>query len=1142
MKVRTFARFLPALLPCWLALTVRAENAATAQPTLLVQAAPAAGGSAEPGEGNLVIQKELKAWMQANPTEIPPAAIPDTWTTLEDFEKAVESALKREGAPDQAAQLVRLHLEMLVRFFPGALFDHHLASAAVYADFLDRTDNQAAPPKLLDVLLKLCAKTPALSEPHVEGLYVEAQVLSRAGRLDDAARLLKSLAENDQLDRSFRVTAYIRYANNCLARKDFAAALTSWNHLTGYLEFDAVPDELYKAMLLALEMGRRDEALTYLEALGKSPRDAVVNADAAKPLEAFLQHATEPATAVAWWEASAKWWPLWQAFESAHGIPLPAGQPVLPIIPDVARHRASMLAQARAGQKAGAFEHLRLVAHAARWQPFFAAELVSLLPVVHEMTSGTATADFRKLVIAIHGAGAFEKAGDARRIIQLWGAAASVDEGQADSAQQILKQFHQADTGTPDGISCGMARLWAILAMRTGQDLPEVAKRLEQVLAAAPPEDARHLTVTSLASVYQRQNRMAEERTLIETELQNPAVQKSAGTVASLRQRLDLLKDGGAGSTEGPAKVAEAWLRVRKPSWYDYARPRSLQELASSDLDRTLENADDSLLPAEIARLCLLIAQDAAQPMARRLSAVARLAWFSGELAQSPAEATSWANAIVEEKTLPKAVRVQALDFFLRYALAHDETAMLARFATHPLLEGIAPATSTRVTIFRKYAALPPADFEAMEALADSLLAEPLDQVQAEAFRRLFSRIAYAGRFESAERLLQKLAATQNTSLQLALQKGLERARQITPLQDALRTLYLKHRPSPSGPAPVKVAPRDGTTLNLSDEDATAVREAWLRDGTWPRGSFYFWLDLLGTLPQEKASHDLGLAMLALALEKSPTEADRAAFIMTSLQYLDADDPDTRSRLLEALKPYATSPAQPLVEDAVRAVKLYIRLRTEELQDCAGLLDELKDERQKERLIPRLLSACVAHKDLLGLERLLKLTPPASLRDPQTALLAWQASTLLGRTEDAARIATQLREHIYRSVLQGWVQPEKIEALVGVHLAARLKEPALIPDRFVPEVVAQAKSPRQRLILLCLQSLLEEKWEDGARYAAQGRRLYPTNYDFHGHEGVSLGHLGRKEEAMKALQTYLEYTHNNADALPAREMLDSLTK
>lgn len=1100
------------------------------------------------------IQIMLKDWMSANPSEVPPAIIPSYLSTMEDFQGAVESVLRSPASLDQAHQLVRLHLEMLTRFEPGATFLPTLARAVMYADFQDRLDVRTAPPPVFEALLQFCSHTPPNSEPNLEGRFFRAELLTRSGQLEDAAGILLAASEDPQIDPSYRVTGIIRYSANCLARRDYASALSSWRRLSDYLDFDAAPRELLTAMFVALETNQPQEALWFLSQLRKVSREDVEKSDLAEQLQVLLASGADDARMSAWWKASAKWWPVWRDYENLHGGALPSRDITLPVIPGMQALGQEFISLGSSGKKQEAFEKVRLLAHAARWIPEYAGELVGLQPFLPQVGLGESLPAFRALTAAIYDGGKFEHSVAARRQIQLWTAATFLDAARPAQALLVIRNFNRDEAKVApqeknDTLSSIMARFWAMVGVQTGENLSEIEARLGQVLELDLEGDHRLKTVLALADIYLRQKRRVDMRSLLERELEHPRIKSSGASADTLRERLRTLTLLDVGDPYGQA--VDAWLAVKSPSWLDYARPKDLSDPSVSDLDAVLNNRTSRFLPAELVKVCLLVARDSSQLEMHRTLALARLGWLTGEVAQSDSEALAWIVAILKEYRLPKEVRAQALDSFLRQAALTDARSRLLLILKEPSVQELESLLASYISNLRRYADLKSTDHAGAEKLAVDLLAEPVDHMSGHLFERLVSRLAFAGKGEVARSLYERFRAArfqdsflkEQPALQLALLRGINRAKALVPVQEALLALYLKHRPAPqANPAGMFAYQEGRRPAHLSNEAMTAVREQWLKDGAWPRHHLGFWVELLTDLPSTTASRDLGLALLALALEKVPEEDDRVQWVLTCSEYLDTDDADTRQKLEALLSPYRNQAGQPVLADALRATELLTRLRIGAAVEPFAQMEAIRDPRIRDMVRWRVLSACVGNRDLAGLRRLVDQASPSELLSTAQVVRTWEAYRMLGKQEEAALAAESVRAIVYQSILESWMRPSSRGSWSAVYMATRLGEPQLIPDKFVQEVSSSLQISRLRLHLLCYEAIMKKQWDACARLSAEGRRLHPTNYDFYGHEGLALGHLGRKQEAIQSLKTYLQYTNNDADSLPAREMLDSLTK
>jgi tetratricopeptide (TPR) repeat protein len=186
--------------------------------------------------------------------------------------------------------------------------------------------------------------------------------------------------------------------------------------------------------------------------------------------------------------------------------------------------------------------------------------------------------------------------------------------------------------------------------------------------------------------------------------------------------------------------------------------------------------------------------------------------------------------------------------------------------------------------------------------------------------------------------------------------------------------------------------------------------------------------------------------------------------------------------------------------------------------------------------------SCLAARDKTGLNRIVETISAEELLSPMNAALAVQAYLLLGKNDDAELAADRAREAVYDMVLASWTQQGSPPPALAIRIASELGESGLVPEAFDRTIGNSLHHERERLFFLAASDKLRGHWEECAAHAAEGRKLYPAFYDFYGYEGLALGHLGRKAEAIAALKTFLAYAHNDPEAAEGREMLESLQK
>ncbi|RBP39849.1 uncharacterized protein DUF3857 [Roseimicrobium gellanilyticum] len=1099
------------------------------------------------GKGYALARKHLQEWMKKHPEQVPGATVPAELKTPEAFGEKIESLRKAEDQTKVMTEIIRLSLECLTQFEPGEWFEDRLWRLGTYADYMDLNDDQQESPPVLAAVLEACDLLPPGSKANSEGRFLRGRQLVRAEKLEAAATLLQDLSTSKDLDRDWHITAIQRLGMVLVQQKNYEAALKNWDRLEDYLNYAATADDLLRATLLSLQMNRPAQAKKYLKLMTQMKPETRGDAEAKEQLDSLLELAADEQAMQAWWDASAKWWPEWLSLEHKHGTPVPEGELILPLIGSAEELGGVLGNQARAGQKKESFDTIRKLVHAGRWDPRYAAEVAGMLGYLNSIRMSEVTPELRKLVVAMEGAGGIKTASYRRRL-QIWAAAVLIESKQAPAALKIADAFFAGESGNPDAMTTAMARLQATAAQASGEKLAPAATQLERLLATqgAVPDAVRAAAVFDLAGVYSKLGRPEAEIVLLERELEHPAVTKTDSAIELLKQRLEVLREGG-GAGDAPALAAKAWLAAGKTGWYDHARPKDMQDSKAENADKTIATAN-GLLPLEFVKLCLLITQDSKQADASRMDALIRLGWYTHAALPSLEDSGPRLEAVLSEKSLPRRTRGLHLDSFLRNAYVTQDREAIRKFGNHPVLAGLQPEDAPHHDIFRRWAALEPTDLAGHKEFGLALLEKQLTYFECEALKRCIMALAFGGKDADARALYEKLghARFEDTKdkppLQLAALKMINRAKKLLPYQEEMKALYLKHRPLPAGPPPVKLACKSDVQFNLSEADATAVREGWLKDGTWPRHSLDFWFDLTSDLPHSETRENLAFALLTLALEKAPEDGDRAQLIMGSSGYVDIDNPAAREKLAAILKPYRNRPDAPLTADSLKTRDLLVQMRVGETSDGFTVLTSLRDPRNLGRTRWQLFRKLYADQDKAGLKRLVEMTSVDELMSPLYAGLMTRIYLLLDMKDEAELATEQARGTIYESMTRGWVDPDRRTAFMGLHAAEAIGEPDLVPAVMAQELIPETKHEREKLFLSLLEARLRKDWEACAKHAAEGARLYPTFYDFYLMGGLALGNLGRGEEAVKALQTFLDHVHDDPDCVQARQMLERFSK
>ncbi|MBK8093374.1 MAG: DUF3857 domain-containing protein [Verrucomicrobiaceae bacterium] len=1114
------------------------------------------------------IRERLNTWLAAHPDDLPAWQVPDTLKTQEDFTAAIEKALQRENY--DYAELTRLAVESLVRFEPGAWYGERLWRAATYVELLDRKQVTAAPPPLMMQLIELCESTPPQSDPHVEARFLRALMLKRRDQRAEEAEILRELIQRPGIDDGYRLSAIDRVKDCAVARGKPTEVFEVLRLLRKYPTYYSVPTSLLEGILLALETGDEKTAFELLGDLRAIKPAITAKTTAADHVTSFLKLAEDEKALRAWWEHSARWWPVWQAFERDHLPARDVKDPLVPVIPSLSAFGEQLRKNSDAGLHKDVLDSVRLLGHAARWQPGMAVELCTLasmgLPALEKIV-----ADYRKLVIAIHDVGGFTEAVQSARVA-IWAAIAHIDGTSPQSGIDIARAYLEKN-GSKDDFGLTMLRLWAVAAVKTGKDLAAPTAALVKRLASSDPNGNRAMTVKSLAGLYQKQNMRAEELALLKAEIDDQRNKDAGDGLTQLRQRYETLLDGGGGG-DGPALAVKAWLSTQKPAWYDHMRPKDLKDEKAADPDEAMAPGNEkSLTIPEAVKLCCLVALDSEQPEQRRLSAVQYLGWYLPVISSDMQAFKSGLDALKNEKNLPRPVRAFTIWLAARKSYWNDLHAPLRHALAEPLLDHLREDLSGELAAIRRYARVDPQDLDATEALATEILKGTLDYISLESLQRCIRRLAEAGssepvlplrtpvsgahrlaeagRLEQARRHYKAMStarydeesARQKAAQQLAALKTINAAQKLKPVHDALKAWFLaSHVAKSPGAKPVPEPMDSDDPLDMPDEEKLQLFRQQVQKSSWPREDLDFWIHVVQALPRNEKLVPAALEMLHIALEKAPDDEIRANLVDDASGLVDLDDPPTLAKLDEVLKPWRARQDMPSTQDALRLHDFTMKLRVGQEVDLFAALATLQTPNRQSFARARLLTALVAREDKAGLKRLINMIEPDELLGRGLIDESIHAYRLLDMKDEQELATDQMRQIIERELIGAWMSPHGDKATAVVYFATQLEDPSLVPTEFTTYISSRLRDPHEKWFFIAKDAFLRRDWEKCAQAAKEGIKIFSTIYDYHYLLGMAEAALGHKDAAITALSTYVKFDHNTREATLANKRLAELRK
>lgn len=1107
-----------------LALAERLAKAVEPRPALGAVASRAkavlsrAGAAAIYQEIARSVQRELEA---RRPAWWEGAAPPEKAETRAQLAKALEE----RGNAWKAEEQVRARLELLTRFPPD---DEHFPRDLWLALFA--LDARADDEPLFSALARFCSTLPAGDAHRYECEITWAKHEARKGALGAALAAYQRLRGDAAAPWFMRQAASRLTGETYEQRGEPRQALATYLKLGG--EAELAPrsyNGLLRGALLALELGQRDSALRLLERLGKAKPEELKEAESPQQIRELVSLAAASRAPRAWTRQEA-WWPAWQKLERAAGLePLP-DDALAPVVPDILELGDQLGGALRARDRAGAFAVLRTLAHAARWQPSMGVELAGAVAFLGALAPELAR-DMRELAIEVLTNFEADDAALARRA-QMLLAVHLVDSGRTAKAYELTSAYLEKSP-SDDVLGQAMVRLWALAAVAEKRPLEPVVAALVRQLAL-PAIQERAAAVVVLANVFEHAGRTDDELALLKREEPNAGVRANPGAHRAIQARLKALsadRDRSARFSEAVAR----WRAAHPLPWFELAAPKALDPAAVERLDETLKAPPEKMLLAERAKLGFLVAESPGQPYARKVKALELALEALDALAQRHSEAEVLYRAFYDEPSFDEELRRTWLFRSLIESAAAGRD--MSRMASHPLAKGFTERQALMVEHYREAAAVDRRSAAALEAFGAKLLAGRLDFAQVRELIDAVQRLLELGAVDAARRLSARAGSAaladgayeSAESLQLQLLKQVRGHERAEPLQSRLRQLVLAAAPKDLSPPSELADLRSPQRLDYEDPAlALRVRLALLaRGGGSPDEGA-----LAAAARELDPSNKLGLAVLAALIQGSADDSDLAEAIAWSMSFADVDDPGQRQEVLTLVERYRDPDRHPLAAAAVERLDLRIAERTgdwEALPSAAAALERRGDAKAKAAAAYARLSRGLAQGDVDPVRRILEKLPPEALLNGWRIPSTLRALRLAGLEEQERIVRERARGEVYRSVVRSWSGPSSADVELALRLAEALGQPELLPAPWIAGLQRTVRNPRVRRSLALFEARHAGDWKRAAAVAGEAIAAAPTLYRSYWWRAEAMMKLGRKREAVAALEVFVRYCHDDVE-------------
>ena len=976
--------------------------------------------------------------------------------------------------------------------------------------------------------IQLCEMLPESSKHHWEGLFTRARWYTRRGKMKEAVQVYSQFLE-EGANLVYKVSA-CKYTGRIYeewGKHDQALQL--------YREAERLTEEnwyAYDAMLRAafihLERNNRGEALRLLKALGQLSDDTVETLDSPAQIRELGGLGSRPEAANAYWKAQEKWWPKWKALEAKLGLRPAKGGIVVPEIPGMMQYYDAAEEECSQGLANAFFERMRQVAHATRWQPS-AAKVLSWMLWDLRAVRPLQTDECMRFGLALNRSFVGPDAESEKyREFQLAWFYRGVQE--TEECLKAAKSYLDTYPIEADD-DCRVACLYGEAAAELGRGVEDALVRVEKALQASGGLGCRPYVVSTLATLYQRLDRVADARELLKREIQNPVVAADEDALRRLKSHYHRL-GAGKGEKTPFARSVRKWLHSFQPAWLDFTRPESVNDLSMEEMERILEGRNGAFNVQERIKAGLLAAQDSRRFFRGRSNGLAWAAWLLAWKSFYKDERRALIESIVHNESLTLRERQTYLYRLAVWEAPSGEVDHVERYQKLGLYEGMTGHFKKSIRNFLEYRkvcddvseleahllVIAPKKPESNEMVVVSIGIDVLIRHGAlAAARRVYDALAKAE--------WQATAWEGKAQRQFWLLRKLEKAEGLADAHGKMREQLLQACSTTKDTDLWKKLHRKDDLPFLDRETAFRVRLARIRHRDVELCDPGVWTAVLHYLTHEGENRELAKKLFQTAIQDVRSDDVRAHFIGHHGDAYDIDDPRDRKELFAATEPYRDKNHYPYSFEAIVLTETKASLRTGGPLRPRDALKHLEtnDARDAARLAE--LGLAVRDRDAASAAEVLDEISYHDLTSTGNIPLVLPALELCKRKEQAEVVRGLAKWELPKYIVGSWHTFDDFDLVFDL-VEALGGEPEYPPE-WVAYCTNHVKDEMVRGEMLVRHAQLTENWRDLLRHTEAFLQRYPREYDYYWQKGLALHRLGRGEEAAKALRLFCKYCQDS---------------
>jgi TolA-binding protein len=993
-------------------------------------------------------------------------------------------------------------------------------------------------------LTELGDELPRTSDTYVDTKLLQAKVLERKGQRSDAAAIYDVLIRQADLPDGFQGPLALRSGTNGEEQGDYAKALACYQSAEKSVETqDKAREAVLRAAFIQFDNGNKTEAFRLVNLLADAVQKGKLKAS--EQVGDIIALTKDGANPPLFWENWHAWWPQWLQLESYAGLEPIKDHKVIPIIPNLTDFGKSLGTAKNDKDTKQFFQLMRQMAYAARFYPNAANEFVGVFSSAEEVLPDHAN-DFRQLAIAmLEPLSPSNPQQQRTRILHL--IVNYVDTDQSGKALDLMSRQWKPELEDSSVVTVGIHRVWGLAAIHQHQDLDKVSSALENDLKLKTGT-SRVLTIGILADVYVALGRQPDAVKLIQAELADPALAADSSGQQNLKARLDNIQNVSEASKQ-LADGVTAWLKDHQPAWWDYVEPKNADDSRLARLDDILKNPDGELQAAELVKAGLLAPSVASLSGDTQEQAVLKAYTTLLETFGSQDDANAFAHSVLDNPSLPTSLKTSFLYSFLLDAYQNHQGTTFETFTRLLVYQSMPAANRAVMDRIASFIKVDRTSSSALTGYVQTLVRQPMDSLNLAIVQDAVANLLQMGDIESAQAIYQSAAnfsfasnaGRSKPEFQLTLLKLINLARQLKPVVDALRAATLNTY-KPAEIAKPGAFDQRRNLLNLTDlteEEATKFR-LYLIKIHQESLSLNFWFELMRDEKHDAANYAFKLDLLKAGFESAPDDATRATLVLFGSGVLDIDNPDLREKFLTLMQPYRDPVKYPQTLENIRLYDAEVALRTGKASDLETNLAGFTGSFNNEQANHLRLRALLQTKDLARLKSALNALSADQMMSPIVLEDTLPALEAAGMKDEAALARDTLTKKLHQDVETVWFNLNGNDLRTVRSDLMALGSTQDVPEAFTNFVKSHIARQEPLLNYQLSKAYLDGDWNSAAALGATYTQNYPDEYTAYWFFGRSLAELGRKDEAIKALAVYCQYSRDEIWYPDAKQLLAKL--